>query len=163
MQSSKNAEPLLHEITNQNMKKLLVLFLASLVSSLAFSQSKEEKVWARVDALNTAVFGSKDSVAMKDLVSTKLTYGHSGGNLEDMKTMVTNAASSKTTYKNLTIEKLGLVWADDDAIVRYILRAASVDEKGTETPLNIGIMQVWAKERGNWKLFGRQAVKVNPK
>lgn len=159
----KNAAHLLKEITNHNMKKLLVLLLACFVSSFAFSQSKEDKVWARVDALNKAVFGTKDSIAMKDLVSTKLTYGHSGGNLEDMKTMVTNAATSKTTYRNLTTEKISLIWADDAAIVRYILRAGSVDEKGVETPLNIGIMQVWAKEHGSWKLFARQAVKVNPK
>ena len=145
------------------MKKLLVILLLSFTSSFAFSQSTEDKVWARVEALNKAVFGTKDSVAMKALVSQKLTYGHSGGNLEDMKMMVTNSANSKTVYKNLTTEKLSSLPVNKSVVVRYILRATSVDEKGAETPLNISIMQVWAKERGDWKLFARQAVKVNPK
>lgn len=145
------------------MRKLFIALFATFISTLAFSQSNEDKVWARVDALNKAVFSTKDSGAIKDLVSTNLTYGHSGGNLEDMRTMVTNAANSKTTYKNLTVEKLSLLFVQKSAVVRYILRAGSVDDKGVETPLNISIMQVWAKENGKWKLFARQAVKVIPK
>jgi hypothetical protein len=26
------------------------------------------------------------------------------------------------------------------------------------TPLNLGLMLVWVKEKGKWRLFGRQAV-----
>jgi hypothetical protein len=145
------------------MKKLLAILLLSFTSSFAFSQSTEDKVWARVETLNKAVFGSKDTVVIKSLVSEKLTYGHSGGNIEDMKMMVANTGKSKTIYKNVTVEKLSSVVVNKSVVVTYILRAVTVDEKGTETPLNISLMQVWGKERGDWKLFARQAVKVNPK
>ena len=43
-----------------------------------------------------------------------------------------------------------------------ILRAISV-ENGTETPLNLAILQVWRKENGKWRIWARQAVKIPPK
>ena len=66
------------------MRKILVFFLF-LVSSGSMAQSKEEKIWARVNDLTKAVFETKDSLALDDLVSSGVTYGHSGGNLEDKK------------------------------------------------------------------------------
>ena len=145
------------------MKKLLPFLLFSLMSSFVFSQANEDQVWAKVEALNKAVFETKDSVAMKALVSDKVTYGHSAGNLEDKRLMVTNAATAKIVYKNLTMEKVSSTPVNESVVVRYILRATSVDERGTESPLNISILQVWSKERGDSKLFARQAIRVNPR
>ena len=53
-----------------------------------------------MEALTKAVFETKDSAALLDLVSENVTYGHSSGNLEDKKTMVSKAVGSKTEYKN---------------------------------------------------------------
>lgn len=144
------------------MKKIVIVLFSSFVALLAFGQSSEEaKVWARADALRKAVFETKDSVALYDLVGSKVTYGHSGGNIEDKPTMVHNAVISKTIYKNTSVEKLSIAFIKETAILREIFRATSVDDKGVESPLNISILQVWIKERGKWKLFARQAVKVN--
>jgi hypothetical protein len=146
------------------MRNILILIAVVVFSLPAFAQSPEEaKVWARVDALQNAVFGTKDSIVIAELVGEKLTYGHSGGNIEDKIRMVHNAAVSQTIYKNSSIERLGLSFINKKtAIVRYIFRATSV-EKGVEAPLNLSLLQVWAKEGGKWKLQARQAVKVNPK
>ena len=145
------------------MKQFFTFVVLCLVTSIGFAQSKAEaKVWANVEALNNAVFGSKDSVVMKRLTSEKLSYGHSGGNIEDKQKMVTGASSSKTEYRNLKVEKLGVAVEGKTAIARYILRAGSV-EKGVESPLNIGILTVWVKTGGDWKLLARQAVKVAEK
>ena len=75
--------------------KKITFFLSLLTLSVSFSfaQSKEEKVWARVEALTKAVFETKDSAALVDLVSEHVTYGHSNGNLEDKKTMVSKAVA----------------------------------------------------------------------
>jgi hypothetical protein len=129
----------------------------------ASAQSKEEEVWKRVEALSNAVFSTKDSMAIKDLVSNNLTYGHSGGNVENKQAMVHNASVSKTMYKNSEFERLSIDVDKKSAIVRHTFRAISVDEKGTETPLNLGLLQVWKKENGKWRLWARQAVKIAPK
>jgi ketosteroid isomerase-like protein len=138
-----------------------LVFVISL-SSIAQS-AKEEKVWSRVQALTKAVFEARDSIALKEMVSDELTYGHSGGNIEDKATMVTMAATSSTTYRNVQIEKVAIDVNRRTAVVRHNLRAGSVDAAGVEAPLNLSILQVWKKEHGKWKLWARQAVKIPAK
>ncbi|WP_165958123.1 nuclear transport factor 2 family protein [Segetibacter sp. 3557_3] len=145
------------------MKACFLSILLFAVVNVTLAQSADEKaVWARVEALNDAVFGTKDEATIRELVSTKLTYGHSAGNIEDQQTMIQNASKSKAVYNNKSTERLGLFFVDKTAIVRYIFRATSV-ENGNEAPLNISLLQVWAKEKNKWKLVARQAVRVSPK
>jgi hypothetical protein len=143
----------------------LLLIAAFLVFSFGtYAQSsKEEKVWNRVEALHKAIFETKDSVALKDLVSADVTYGHSGGNTEDKAEMVTKAATSKTQYKNSVFERQSIDLGKKTAIVRHAFHAISVDPQGKESPLDLGILQVWKKENGKWRIWARQAVKIAPK
>jgi hypothetical protein len=142
-------------------KTFLFLLVLSTSYSFAVAQSKEEKVWQRVEALTKAVFETKDSATLDDLISSNLSYGHSGGNIEDKKTMVHNASASKTEYKNKKFERVSIDVKDETAIVRHNFRAISVDN-GKESPLDLGILQVWKKEKGKWRLWARQAVKIPP-
>lgn len=139
----------------------VALFVMASLTSLGQS-SNENQLWNRVEALTKAVFDTKDSIALVDLVSSKVTYGHSGGNIEDKATMVQKAVASKTTYKNSVSEKVSVDIDGNTAVVRQNFRATSV-ENGTETPLNLAILQVWKKENGKWRIWARQAVKVVPK
>jgi len=145
------------------MKKLFSISLFFLISIAVFSQSSNDsQIWSRVEALTRAIFETKDSTALLDLVSTRVSYGHSGGNVEDKATMVQKAVSSKTSYKNIVFEKVSVDVDGNTAIVRHNFRAISI-ENGTETPLNLAILQVWKKENGKWRIWARQAVKVPPK
>ena len=145
------------------MKKLLIIFLTTFFSSSAFCQSdKEAEVWARVEAINKAVFEARDSAALEDLVADKVTYGHSTGEIDDKRAMIRRSVSSKDVYKNTVVEKSGVTYAGETVIVRYTLRADVVKE-GITSPINISILQVWAKDKRKWRLFARQAVKINPK
>ena len=145
------------------MKKILSIALLCLFSLVTFAQSsKDNQVWSRVEALSKAVFEMKDSLALLDLVSSKVTYGHSNGVIEDKATMVQKAVSNKIIYKNSVLEKLSVDVDGSTAIVRHNFRATSV-ENGTEALLNLSIMQVWRKEKGKWRIWARQAVKILPK
>ena len=144
-------------------RKTPLLLLLTLILNQTFAQSKEEvKVWERVEALTKAVFETKDSAALLDLVNNKVTYGHSSGNLEDKTTMVQKAVASKTEYKNRNFERVSIDVNDKTAIVRHNFRAISM-ENGKESPLDLGILQVWKKENGKWRLWARQAVRIPPK
>lgn len=145
------------------MKKFLTIGLLFLISLATLAQSAgDAKVWSRVEALTKAVFETKDRVALQDIVSARVSYGHSGGKVEDKATMIQNAVTSKTTYKNSILEKVSIDVDGNTAILRHNFRATSVDN-GTETPLNLGILQVWKKEKGKWRIWARQAVKILPK
>jgi hypothetical protein len=145
--------------TNKTILTLLVMLLATTAS---FAQSKEEKVWEKVEALTKAVFETKDGNVLNDLVSENVSYGHSGGNIEDKKTMVANAVASKTEYKNRNFERVSIQVNDKTAILRHNFRAISIND-GKEAPLDLGILQVWKKEGGKWRLWARQAVRIPAK
>lgn len=145
------------------MKNRLFVLLFVLASFASFAQSSSDaQVWNRVEALTKAVFDTKDSLALLDLVSSNVTYGHSSGVIEDKATMVQKAVASKTIYKNSVSEKVSVDIDGNTAVVRQNFRATSV-ENGNETPLNLAILQVWKKEKGKWRIWARQAVKVVPK
>lgn len=89
------------------MKTIFVLLLLLTVTGKARSQERiENKVWQQVEALTRAVFETKDSMALKELVNSKVSYGHSGGGLEDKALMIQKAVRHKTVYKNIEVEKL---------------------------------------------------------
>lgn len=142
----------------------MLLMLVLMTGGLSFGQSAAEaKVWERVEALTNAIFDKRDSLALLDIVSDKVTYGHSSGAIEDKPTMVHKAMVSKTTYRNQQFEKLSIQVDKKVAVVRHNFRAISIDEAGKESPLDLGIMQVWRKEGGKWRIWARQAVRIAPK
>jgi len=149
-------------INHHNMKKLLAIALL-FVSFNLLAQSTEEKVWNRVEALTKAVFETKDRAALEDLVNKNLSYAHSTGLVEDRATMIQAAASSPTKYKNLSLERGSINIDGKTAVLRHNLRGVSVDDKGAESPLNLGILQVWKKNGNKWQIWARQAVKITPK
>jgi len=145
------------------MKKFLSFAVICLFSVITFAQSSESaQLWSRVESLSKAIFETKDGAALEDLVSTSVTYGHSGGNLEDKDMMIRKAVASKTVYKNPVLEKLSVEVDGKTAIVRHTFRATSV-ENAIEAPLDLSILQVWKKEKGKWRIWARQAVKILPK
>lgn len=152
-------------ITNDNMKKLALITLLAFVFTGAFAQSArtESEVWSSVEALTKAIFETKDSVVLSGLVASDVSYAHSSGVVENKKEMVQAAITSPTKYKNLEIEKGTISIQGNTALLRHNLRAISVAADGTESPLNLGILQVWRKEGGKWKIWGRQAVRIPAK
>ena len=48
---------------------------------------------------------------------------------------------------------------DNDAIVRHTL-TGETERDGKTNPVKIGVLMVWHKQDGNWKLLARQAVRL---
>lgn len=144
------------------MTKLFFSCLMLLFCQLIYAQPAEERVWQHALQLNRAVFETKDAAALHELISDKVSYGHSGGNVEDKQLMIKNAVANTATYKGIEVERVSVQVVKKTAVVRHLLRAVTVD-KGTEAPLNLHILQVWMKKSGAWKLLVRQAVRINPK
>ena len=76
--------------------------------------------------------------------------------------MIQKAVTSKMTYKNSVLERVSIDVDGKTAILRHNFRATSI-ENGTESPLNLSILQVWRKEKGKWRIWARQAVRILPK
>ena len=141
--------------------KKIILFLFVFASIQSYAQTNEQKVLDRVKQLNTAIFINKDSVALEGLMAEKVTYGHSGGKIENRPEMISGAVHSPSTYKNFMMDSATIFFeGKNTAVVRHILKATSVDREGKESPLHIGVLQVWVMQNKQWKLMARQAVKL---
>jgi len=143
------------------MKKLIVILLLA-TTIVSNAQSKQEKeIIARTYLLSHTVFGTKDSLTLEDLFAKQATYGHSHGNLQTREEAIKGISKNKSTYTDTSITILKVIIEDDVAIVRHLFKAKENKSDGTVTPLNFTMMLVWIKEKGKWRLMGRQAVSVS--
>jgi ketosteroid isomerase-like protein len=143
------------------MKKLLaILFIAT--AFVTNAQSKDEKqLIERTYLLSHTVFGTKDSLTMEDLFAKQATYGHSHGNLQTREEAIKGVTKNKSNYTDTSITILKVIIENNTAIVRHLFKANEHKVDGTVTPLNFTMMLVWIKEKGKWRLMGRQAVSVS--
>lgn len=143
------------------MKRLLVvLFVAT--AFVASAQSKDGKeLIARTYLLSHTVFGTKDSLTLEDLFAKQATYGHSHGNLQTREEAIKGISNNKSNYTDTSVTILKVIIENNTAIVRHLFKGNEHKVDGSVTPLNFTMMLVWIKEKGKWRLMGRQAVSVS--
>lgn len=143
------------------MRKICIVIF-SLYSFFATAQTKAEKeLIARTYLLSHTVFGTKDSLTLEDLFAKTASYGHSHGNIQTRAQAIEGISHNQSDYTDTAVSNISVVFADDDvAIVRHLFKATENTKDGRKVPLNFTIMLVWVKEKGKWRLFGRQAVSL---
>lgn len=131
----------------------------SMFFNAAAAQSKEEAAVARaVDALRKAMLDA-DKAGLEKITGATLTYGHSNGRVEDKASFVGNFVSGHYDFVTMDLSDQTVIVTGSTAIVRHTL-AAQTNDGGKPGNVNLYVMLVWGKEGGQWKLIGRQAVKV---
>jgi ketosteroid isomerase-like protein len=136
----------------------VLAFAASTRSSRLFAQSNEEAaVLAAVEALSKAMLAA-DRAQLEALVAEPLSYGHSSGTIQTKTQFVEIIANRQTIYKSIVLTEPTTVIAGNDAIVRHAA-AVEANVDGKPVSAKIGVLQVWIKQDGRWKLLARQAFK----
>ncbi len=144
------------------MKKNFLLYGLLLVGLMSFAQTAAEKqISDAVLAVHKAIFVNKDSLTLEAIIATELSYGHSGGKVEDRTEMINNVAKNRSVYTNLDAKILSVNIQGKTAVSRYLLTGIETKMDGTSTNLKLNILQVWIKEKKVWKLLARQAVKIS--
>lgn len=139
-------------------KKGIFTIGLTLCTGLAIAQSRQETaVTAAAEALRTAMI-SGDRASLERLVLPQLSYGHSGGHIDDQAEFVEKLASGKSDFVTIDISGQTITVVDDVAILRHKLHATTND-KGMPGTVDLMIMMVWKKTGKTWKLLARQAVK----
>lgn len=143
------------------MKRISILALFCLtIISLAAAQSADEKAVATaVESLRKAMIDA-DKTTLESLTADQLSYGHSSGAIEDKAAFVEAIVSGKSNFNSIELSEQTIRFAGNDAIVRHKFKAELVNKDGALNNVNIGILQVWQKQKGKWKLIARQAVKL---
>lgn len=123
------------------------------------AQSKDEKqVTAAVETLTKAMIDGNKS-ALENIASDALSYGHSSGKIQDKAAFAEAIASGQSDFVTIDLTEQTILVKNQTAIVRHKL-SAQTNDGGKPGNVNLGIMLVWAKEKGDWKLLGRQAYKL---
>jgi len=138
------------------MKTLLTIALFMSVT-FAFAQAEKE-VETRVNELRLALIDP--TVAnLGEISSMDLTYGHSSGKMENQAQFIEALVSGSSDFASASFENQTIQVKNNVAIVRHNL-AADVLDGGKANSIKIGVLLVWQKEKGSWKLLARQAYKL---
>ena len=137
----------------------LAMGASAFARSPALAESADEGAVAAAVAALTKAMLAGDKAKLESLVADQLSYGHSSGKLEDKATFVNVVASKKTVYKSIELTKQTITVAGNDAIVRHAWESESDTGDGKWNVAKIGVLQVWQKQGGSWKLLARQAFK----
>jgi len=141
--------------------KAVTSFLFLFVLAAANAQSKDEKeLTEKTYLLSHTIFGTKDSLTLEKLAAMTVSYGHSHGNLQNRDEMIKAVTKNQSKYTDTAVSNIKIFIQDKTAIVRYLFKAKENKKDGTVTDLDFSMMLVWIKEKGEWKLMGRQAVSV---
>ena len=146
------------------MQKILLsavtLFIAlfSIAQPVLAQSGDEAAVSQAVESLRAAMF-ARDVKQFEALISENVSYGHSAGRIEDKKLFIKNALANKSMMKSLTFTDQTVKVTGSHAVVRNTYNGVSELDGKTNTT-KIGVLLVWSKEAGGWKLYARQAYRL---
>ena len=118
----------------------------------------ETGVGQAVEALRKATL-AQDKAKLEQLSAAELSYGHSGGAVQNKAEFIDGVMNRKGTVKSIEFPELKVGMAGNNAVARHLwVSESEMDGKPTST--KIGILSVWIKQDGNWKLLARQGYKL---
>ena len=85
---------------------------------------------------------------------------YSGGNLQTRAEAIAGVSRNRSVYTDTAVSNIKVIIEKGTAIVRHNFVATETSKDGKVTPLKFTMMLVWIKEKGKWRLMGRQAVHV---
>jgi hypothetical protein len=118
----------------------------------------EAAVNQAVDDLRIAMIAA-DQTSLEALVADQLSYGHSGGVIESKAQFVNVIVSKKTIYKSITLSEPSATVVGNNAIARHIF-STEFEADGKPGTSRVGVLQVWTKQDGRWRLLARQAFRL---
>ena len=141
------------------MKYLYLIGLFSLISFSSIAQSKDHKsVSEAVEKLLKAMIDG-DRASLESCASDSLSYGHSSGMVENKAEFVEHIASGKSDFVTIDLSEQTISVKQNIGVVRHTL-SATTNDGGKPGTVKIKVLLVFEKEKGQWKLLARQAVKL---
>ena len=125
--------------------------------SAVAASADEAAVAQAVEALRKATLG-QDKTQLEALCAEQLSYGHSDGRVQNKAQFIEGVMTRKAIVKSLTLSDHTIAVVGTDAIARHASTSES-ETDGKLTSTKIGVLQVWQKQGGNWKLLARQSVR----
>ncbi len=141
------------------MKKWLVclVVICCLRAEIIAQQQDSLRLEAAVEQLKDAMVNA-DSAVLAELTHPLLTYGHSGGKVDDRASFIRGICSGSSDFVSIQLSGQQVLLSGKTAIVRHKLDAVTNDG-GKPGEVHLRVLLVWQKMKSGWKLLARQAVK----
>jgi ketosteroid isomerase-like protein len=106
-----------------------------------------------------AAYLKQDKAKLEAMTLPQLSYSHSDARLEDKAKFIEGVMGRKATLKSLEFPDMTVQVVGNTAIVRHLWVSQS-ELEGKVTDTKVGIMQVWQKQDGGWKLLARASYRL---
>ena len=142
------------------MKKIFFSTLFVLTASIIIhAQSKQEVAVATATEQLRKAMVDGDKTALENLAAEQLSYGHSGGHIDDKKEFVAKLTGGGSDFVTIDLTEQTVSVSGKTAIVRHIL-TGKTNDNGKPADVHLRVLLVWQKQGSQWKLLARQAVKI---
>ena len=145
------------------MHKIILAF--SLATLLTFSSkaqqnnsARQTEVMMKMASLRSALL-SKDSIALSNLLTDDVTYGHSSGLIQTKQELIRSVMSGEQDYKTIEPSNINVRIYDNAGVVTTNIKTSLIYQ-GKPTDLDMVVTLIWVKINGEWKLVARQSVKL---
>ena len=128
------------------------------IQTVAAQSADEATVAQAVENLRKAMF-ERNVKQFEALISENVSYGHSAGRIENKQQFIKAALANKAVMKSLAFTDQTVKITGNHAVVRNTYNGVSELDGKTNTT-KIGVLLVWAKEDGTWRLYARQAYRL---
>ncbi len=85
---------------------------------------------------------------------------NSGGHVENQAEFIEKIVSGRSDFVTIELKDQTIQIVKDIAIVRHNL-VGTTSNQGKPGAVDIGVMLIWQKQHGKWKLLARQAFKTH--
>ena len=138
---------------------LAFAFGATSLIGPALAESGDEAAVKKAVEEYRIAYLKQDKAQLEAITLPQLTYSHSDGRIEDRAQFIKGVMDRKATVKSLEYPDMTVHVAGDTAIVRHLWVSQS-ELEGKVTDTKIGVMQVWKKDGGGWKLLARSSYRL---
>src|SRR5580692_4368580 len=145
------------------MKKIYfaLLMLTATVAPAAFATAQamdDPTLASAVEAFRKALI-DPTKAALDKLTMNELTYGHSSGMIQDKAAFEQALLSGASDFVSIDLSQQTMHVVGNTAWVRHLFSAVTNDG-GKPGEAHLSILMVWMKQKGQWRVLARQAVKV---
>jgi len=140
---------------------ILSFILTAVIGFQSIAQSKQEKaVEAAVEKLRVAMISGNET-ELRAITSEKLSYGHSGGLVENQQQFIEKFKTGASDFVTIELKNQTIAVSGKVAIVRHELHGTNNDNN-KPGEVHLRILLVFEKQGKEWKMLARQAVKITP-
>ena|SRR5580658_8418877 len=145
------------------MKKIYFAFLmlTATVAPAAFAVAQamdDPTLVSTVEAFRKALI-DPDKATLDKLTMDELSYGHSSGLIQDKAAFEEALLSGASDFVSIELSDQTMKVVGNTAWVRHKLSAVTNDG-GKPGEAHLSVLLIWMKQKGQWRLLARQAVKI---